>query len=242
MNITAVIPARANSYRIPNKNMRYVGGKPLIMLAYESAIESKYITDIIVLIDPGLETEVRYLLDNRLLDDSLKRKPTSVYVEADPAPADSNLDRVVQKCLKDFNVDLDGYVVLLQPTSPLRTVTDIDQAIEKIWASKGDSLFSAYADRFLEWDYAVDANTKKGILLRPGYCIHHRPTGQRVPQYLIENGAIYITKAVSYQFEGARLGRTVDVFLMPKHRSIEIDKPEDLEIARVLYDYYDDRE
>ena len=108
MNVLAVIPARENSKRIPNKTLRLVNNHPLIYYVIKNALESKYISRIIVTTN-SKEIEI---LCNQLGVECLIRNPAL-------CTDDTTLDAVVYDVVRRCECD---YVVTLQPTSPLLKV------------------------------------------------------------------------------------------------------------------------
>ena len=138
MRILAVIPARAGSKGIPNKNIRIIGGHPLIYYAIYNAKSSKYITDIIVSTD---SPEVRIIAtqmgvschwrDERLCGDDV----TLDAVIADAIPRQTAWD----------------YIITMQPTSPTLTVATLDAAISYAIEYQLDTLISAINAPHLSW-------------------------------------------------------------------------------------------
>ena len=105
MKILAVIPARAGSKGIPNKNIRIIGGQPLIYYSIKNALDSKYITDVIISTD---SPEVRIIATQ--MGTKYKWRDKSLCGD------DVTLDSVVYDAVpKDEQWD---YVVTMQPTSP----------------------------------------------------------------------------------------------------------------------------
>ena len=122
--------------------------------------------------------------------------------------------------------DKPDYIVLLQPTSPLRNSKDIDESIKKIIKEKSDSLLSAFENEYFFW-------SKDGKPLN--YSISKRPRRQdRIKEY-VENGAIYITKYKTLLKNKNRLGGKISLYVMDKYRSIEIDEPKDFDLAENIY-------
>ena len=109
--VLAVIPARSGSKRVPWKNFRDYRGKPLVMWSVEHAAASKYIDNVKVSLDQDRTPEL-------CTDDAASEDVLRYHLEQ--APHD--------------------WVVLLQPTSPLRTAEDIDACIER--AQMGDGCIS----------------------------------------------------------------------------------------------------
>lgn len=114
--VLAVIPARGGSKRVPRKNIRLFRGKPLIQWTIEAAQDSGYLDRIIVSTEDGEIAQISKELCCPVLI-----RPWEL------AEDDSKSEDVVRHALKTYPSDI---VVLLQPTSPLRTARDIDACIE----------------------------------------------------------------------------------------------------------------
>ena len=115
----AVIPARAGSKRLPNKNRLPLAGKPLIQWTIEAAQASAFVDSIVVSSD-----------DDTILSVAKKMGVVAQNRPGDLATDVANSADCVAYVLKQMSHQYD-YLVLLQPTSPLRTSVDIDAAINK---------------------------------------------------------------------------------------------------------------
>ncbi len=204
MKILAVIPARAGSKGIPNKNIRIVNGKPLIAYCIENALNSKYITDVIVTSDsPEIELlagyyAVRYIhRKEELCGDSVA------------------LDAVIFDACKDFDAD---YVITLQPTSPTLLCSTLDMAIEYVIDRNLDTVISAVNRPHLAW---VQRNGQ----VVPDY--EKRLNRQYLPKRFMEAGAFVISKAGVIS-ENSRIGKNVDVYEISEPEAIDIDNFQDL--------------
>lgn len=124
--ILAVIPARGGSKRVPRKNLREFRGKPLIQWAIDASWESKYIDARVVSTD-----------DEEIFRISLALNGAPLQRPADLATDTASSEDVLRHVLGCVPLD---WVVLLQPTSPLRTTEDIDACIER--AQMGDGCVS----------------------------------------------------------------------------------------------------
>lgn len=208
MNILAVIPARAGSKGIPNKNIRIINGKPLIYYSIKNAIDSKYITDVIVTTDSiPIQTIASQMGVN------FKNRDKNL------AKDDITLDSVIYDAIpKDKQWD---YIITMQPTSPTLKVETLDSAIEYTIKNKLDTLISAINKPHLSWK---GENSKKV----PNY--KERLNRQYLPPCYIETGAFVISKFDIITKE-TRIGNRVDVYEVSEEESIDIDNFTDLQNA-----------
>jgi len=211
-NFVAIIPARGGSKGIPQKNIIPLLGKPLIYYTIQAALQTKKLDSIYVSTEDEKIKEVAQSYGIKVINRP-KRLATSI------ATTESVLIHAVNEIKKKNG--LVNNIVLLQPTSPLRTSEDIDKAISMFLKRKADSLFSAARFNGFLW------KTKSGKARPINYNFHNRPRRQKIMQYL-ENGAIYITKADILLKEGCRLGGRIVIYEMPSERSVEIDTPFDI--------------
>ncbi|HEB62613.1 MAG TPA: acylneuraminate cytidylyltransferase family protein, partial [Bacteroidetes bacterium] len=128
--ILAIIPARGNSKGLPQKNIINLNGKPLIAWTIEASLKSKYITKTIV----SSDSDTILKIAKKYGANTLKRP---VQYSTDQASSEV----VVKHAMKSINKKYD-YIILLQPTSPLRDKTAIDNAFEKLFSLDATSLIS----------------------------------------------------------------------------------------------------
>lgn len=205
MKILAVIPARAGSKGIPNKNIRIIGGHPLIYYSIKNALSSQYITDVIISTDSDhvrtigeqMGAKVKWR-DSSLCGDAI----TLDAVIADAVPTDENWD----------------YIVTMQPTSPTLRVETLDAAIKYAINQDLDTLISAINAPHLSW------SEKDGKKV-PNYT--ERLNRQYLPPCYMETGAFVISKA-SVVTPKTRIGKKVDVYEIPEDESQDVDTFEDL--------------
>lgn len=205
MKILAVVPARAGSKGIPNKNIRIIDGHPLIYYSIKNALSSKYITDVIVSTDSdsvriiaeqmGAQIKLR---DKSLCGDSV----TLDSVIADAVPVNENWD----------------YVITMQPTSPTLKVETLDKAIDYAIKNDLDTLISAINMPHLSW------GEKDGKKV-PNY--KERLNRQYLPPCYMETGAFVISKA-SVVTVNSRIGEKVDIYELPEDESQDVDNFDDL--------------
>ena len=125
----AIIPARGGSKRLPRKNVLDLCGKPLIAYTIEAALKSKYIDKVIVSSD-----------DEEILNISSNFGADIIKRPIDLANDTATTIDAIKHTIDNFeNYD---YIVLLQPTSPLRNEKHIDEAIELLEKKKADAVVS----------------------------------------------------------------------------------------------------
>ena len=120
--LLAIIPARGGSKRLPGKNIMDLAGKPLIAWTIEAALNSKYIDRVVVSTDDQeiSNVSIKYGVEVPFL------RPKSLATD-DASSIDTIINVLGEIKIIDQHYE---YIVLLQPTSPLRTEIDIDKAIE----------------------------------------------------------------------------------------------------------------
>ncbi len=205
MKILAVIPARAGSKGIPNKNIRIIGGHPLVYYAIRNAQRSKYITDVVVTTD---SPEVRIIAEQ--MGAAVKRRDAALCGDA------VTLDAVIADAVpRDADWD---YVVTMQPTSPTLRTETLDAAIEYAIAQDLDTVISAINKPHLSWG---ERDGKKV----PNYA--ERLNRQYLPPCWLETGAFVISRA-SVVTPQTRIGEKVDVYEIPENEAQDVDSFEDL--------------
>lgn len=210
VKILAVIPARAGSKGVPNKNIRLVNNKPLIYYSIKNAIESKYITDVVVTTDsPEIEVIAKQM--------GVAYKHRSEALCQD----DVTLDSVIYDVAKDVSCD---YVVTLQPTSPTLQASTLDKAIEYSIENDLDTVISVINQPHLSWR---EENGKKV----PNY--KERLNRQYLPPQYNETGAFVISKS-DIVTENTRIGEKMDVYEISEDEAVDIDTFEDLQYVETI--------
>lgn len=205
MKVLAVIPARAGSKGIPNKNIRIIKDHPLIYYAIKNALSSKYITDVIVTTDSD---EVRIIAEQMGIN--VKWRDASLCGD------DVTLDAVIADAIP--KEECWDYIVTMQPTSPTLRVETLDSAIKYAMDQDLDTVISVINAPHLAWS---EENGKKV----PNY--KERLNRQFLPAYYMETGAFVISKSTVVT-EKTRIGETVDVYEISQEESYDIDTFEDL--------------
>jgi CMP-N-acetylneuraminic acid synthetase len=221
MKVVAVIPARAGSKGIPNKNLVDLGGKPLIAWSIEAAIQSKYIDKIIVTSDGE---QILSAANAYPEVDTLKRPDELAQDHTPTAP-------VITHALKECNITAEKYdhLILLQPTSPLRNSGHIDEAIAKMMSSDATALISvAEPEHHPLKSFKKNAQGYLEGIVNNEYPFQPR---QALPKAYQPNGAIYIVEMNYFlSHENFYSDKTIE-FLMSPESSIDIDTLNDIQKA-----------
>ena len=225
MSILAVIPARGGSKGIPGKNLKELGGKPLVTWMIEAALDTVVDTVVVSTDDADIAAISRgYKLPVRIRPEE---------ISGDLASSESAVLDVL-----DGDWDSPDTVLMLQPTSPLTLSEDIEGVLGALDAPAGmhtplkfDSAFSVTPfDKFLWHDMGV----AKGVV-----GINHEKTQpremrqQRHGQFM-ENGAIYAMRTKAFLKAKNRCCGYSNTYVMPKDRSLEIDDLADWQMVGAL--------
>lgn len=220
--VLAIIPARGGSKGIPRKNVRPLGGIPLIAHTIRQAVATPSITRIVVSTD---DAEIGAVAREHGAE--VVWRPAEL--SGDTASSESALLHVMET-LREREGYAPSLVVFLQATSPLRRADDIERAVETVRREKADSLFSACRVEGFVWR----RTRGKDDLASFSYDHHRRPRRQDAPEDLIENGSIYVFRPNVLLEQKNRLGGRIAVHLMSPLDSFQIDEPEDLEVMERL--------
>lgn len=223
LNVYAFIPARGGSKGIPRKNLADLAGKPLIA---HTILQAK-----------ASETIDRVFVNSE--DPEIREVAASYGAEVIGRPDEFIHDNSVQevdRLLKWTILELEqaGHQidvgVLLYSTSPLRQAETIDRAVRMVLDGGYDSALSLFEDTTYLWK-------RNGDLVEPtNYDPKTRGPRQKENwNQWGENKAIYVFRRELLVETGCRLGGRIGFVEMPKWRSVDVDKPEDLELVRKLY-------
>lgn len=220
-SVLGLIVARGGSKGVPGKNILVVGGRPLIQWSIDAARRSRSIDRLIL------------SSDDPSIMDAARQAGCDVPFRRDAALATddaSSIDVVVDALDRVPGYDI---VVLLQPTSPLRTAADIDEAIELLVSSGAPSCVSiCEADVHPYWMFRRAENGRLSQFASPPGGMPQRR--QDLPTAWSLNGAVYVADC-----EWLRKSRTFVTpetvgYPMPADRSLDIDTAEDVQELRRL--------
>jgi CMP-N,N'-diacetyllegionaminic acid synthase len=216
--VIGLITARGGSKGLPRKNVLCAGGKPLVAWTVEAALAARTVGSVVLSTDDDEIMEAAKLAGCNV---SLRRPPE---LSGDTARSIDVVLHAIDQ-LPDFE-----YVILLQPTSPLRLSEDIDSAFELMLKSSAPSCVSVCeADQSPYWMYRVADDKKLQRLLPEIDGITRR---QDLPPIYVLNGAIYIARIDWLRASRSFIGEETTAYLMPAERSLDIDTAQDFEIFR----------
>lgn len=221
--ILGVVVARGGSKGIPRKNIKDLAGLPLIAHTINAAKNSQYLDYFLVSTDDQeiAEISARYGAPVPFM------RPAELA--SDTARAIPVLQHAVQWLKSNQSKDFD-YVMMLQPTSPLRLAEDIDKSIEKIVDTGADSVFSMkkITDFSLPKLKVLEGDKILPLIEDEGK--ESKPRNEAGPEIYKRNCAVYLTKT-NLILDGDIFGKDSRAYLMPEERSVDINEPYDFEIA-----------
>ena len=216
--ILALIPARGGSKGIPHKNITPLAGEPLIKYTIDAAKQSKYIDYVFVSTD-----------DAEIADVSKKFGAKVPFLRPEELASDTakTIDAVLHaiETLRKAGETFDG-LVLLQPTSPLRTAEDINRAVETFYESNRQPVVSVSEVS----DHPILIRTIEDGRLHPLLQTGSTVRRQDMPPFYRVNGSIYINPIEEINSTTSFNDNPIPFVMSPSH-SIDIDEPLDLKIA-----------
>jgi len=222
IEVVGVITARGGSKGTPRKNVRKLAGKPLIAWTIEAAHRSESLSRVIVSTDDDEITQVCRAWGAEVPF----RRP------AELARDDSSSIAVLRHAA-EWIERTDGrapdYVMLLQPTSPLRRAEDIEGAVELAQARDAQAVVSVTETR--HHPYLCRRIDEAGRLVEFMPCPVEYPRRQDIPTAYALNGAIYLIRPARLAAPDSRVFEGALGFVMPPERSLDVDTPWDLAVA-----------
>lgn len=217
----AIIPARGGSKRLPRKNILDLCGKPLISYSIEAGLKSKYISKVIVSSD---DEEILQLSQKSGVD-TIKRPD---YLSTDNSSTFDALEHTINS-LEKYD-----YIVLLQPTSPLRNEKHIDEAIELLNEKDADAVISVCETEHSPlWCNTLDEDLNMSNFLSKEIL---NKRSQDLPKYYRINGAIYICKMEKLlENRSYFIKENIFAYIMEKIYSVDIDDELDFLITKEIF-------
>ena len=242
----AIIPARSGSKGLPDKNIKLLCGKPLLAWSIESALDSQYIDEVVVSTDSSIYADIAKSYGANvpfLRPESLSSDTTTTF-------------DVLEHCIRFYKESLGktyDYVVLLEPTSPLRVknspqaLGDIDRAIQELLAHKLESKAQTQAQSLVGISLTEGANPAFLVELENGFIrpyenMDFKPLRRQEikPVYFFE-GSLYISSIEAFLEHKGFYHHLTLGFEMPKWQSLEVDDIDDFAMVEAMAQRYKER-
>lgn len=232
-SVLVVIHARGGSVRVPLKNIADLGGKPLIAWSVEAACAAKTVNRVIV------------STDHDGIAEAARAYGAEVPFKRPPELSEDVASELVTQNAALFHEDQTGapldIVVTIQPTTPFIQARDVDGCVSTLWNNDNlDSVFTICAvHQRPEWMFSADENNVLTPLNTTPIQGNQGVT-QLLPALYHPNGGIYATRRETLFRDNRIIAKRTGGWEMSPLRSVDIDEPIDLIIARAVLDHLDE--
>ncbi len=211
----AVIPARGGSKGLPGKNIKKINGKPLIAWSIGAAFRSKYLDEIMVSTDS--DDISRIASEYGASVPFLRPK----YLSGDKVATFDTIRHTINFYKNKLKKTVD-YIVLLEPTSPLRTFNDIDRAIEQLLGSTATSVVGVCKTESQNPAFLVNKDSDNFISGYEDIDMKSKRRQDIKSVYFFE-GSLYISKIKEYLSSETFYHKGTMGYEVPKYKSLEVD-------------------
>ena len=212
MKTVALVPAKLKSDRVPFKNIKMLGGIPLVNYTIRTLNKVPGIDEIIIFAsDPSICSHLQHGLKYKFLE-----RPE--YLDTQ----ETKIQDIIREFLKKTDADT---IVLFHITSPFLRAETVSDCIEKVNSGKYDSAFSAYEIKKFCWykgkplNYSLKANT---------------PRTQDIDPVIVEQSSLYVFKREVFEKKGQRISEKPYIKLIDHFEGHDIDTSEDFRIAELI--------
>ncbi|WP_372967491.1 cytidylyltransferase domain-containing protein [Microbacterium sp.] len=216
----AIIPARGGSKGVPRKNLRRVGGVPLIERAVRTALAADGIDLVVVSTDDDEIAAVASAAGARVV-----RRPAAL--SGDTASSESAILHALDEL--EAGGDRIRIVAFLQATSPFIPGDVLTDAVQQVQDGHADSVFAAHETYGFLW-----GRDAAGAAVALNHDAAHRPRRQDRDPHFLETGAFYVFRADGFRAAEHRFFGRIRIAEVPEWTAIEIDDEQQLRIARAL--------
>lgn len=217
-----IIPARGGSKRIPGKNMRPFGGKPLIAHSIAAALESRLFSDVVVSTD---STEIAEIATGH---------GASVPFMRDAALADdfTGTAEVLRDAIERLDARQTDYLCCLYPTAPLIRSSDLIAAYEQICSTGANNLVCTTEYDFSPWRALREGENGRLDFNWPEYALTR---SQDLSRLIHDAGAFYWLRMGPFMDGGEIVAPGSVSYEMDRLRCVDIDTEEDFRFAEMLF-------
>lgn len=209
MKIVALVPIRLNSQRVEGKNLRLLGGRPLMTYLLESLVAARNIDEVYVYCSD--ESIKQYLPEG------------ATFLKRDPK-LDSNTtlgEEIYNAFTKEVEADI---YVLAHATSPFIRTSTIEQGVDKVASGEYDSAFSAEKVQTFTWWQGRPLN----------YSLERIPRTQDLEPVYVETSAFFIFRREVWLNKHRRIGDRPYTAVTDRIESMDIDNPDDFKLAEAI--------
>ena len=221
MRSLAIIPARGGSKGVKDKNIRLVNGKPLIVYSIETAHESQLLTDAVVSTD-----------SEKIAEEATKHGIEVIHRPSTLAQDDTSIIPVISHTLEQLDRPFD-LIILLQPTSPIRTGEDIDKVIQMFMDDhdlEGVISVVPMDDIHPARMYKIDHDLRMDPLIKD----HEQARRQDLPMVYFRNGCIYAVRTTTFVAKKSLMVNNKKAYIMPVDHLANVDNERDLIVTDTL--------
>jgi CMP-N,N'-diacetyllegionaminic acid synthase len=221
MSTVAMIPARGGSKGVPGKNIKYIGGKPLIAWSIEQALHSSLIDRVIVSTDCQ---EIAKCAESYGAEVPFMRPEN---ISGDTSTTESAMLHLCEWLIEN-SLSFDNFL-LIQATSPVRSKKRFDEAIHFFEQGGYDSLVSVTPSHRFFWQQPENPQASYDYMKRP----RRQDISEKERRYM-ETGSFYLTRTEALYESGNRLCGRVGMYLTPEEESYEIDSLIDFKVCESI--------
>lgn len=222
MDILTIITARGGSKGIKRKNVQLVGGQPLIAWTIQAARRAHAVSRVVVNTD---NQEIASVAQQFGAEVPFMR-PESLA--QDKTPSMDVLIHAIQ-WFREYEDYMPDYLLLLQPTSPLREAADIDAAIELAQAKDAEAIVSVsptHAHPYWMKTISEDGRLEDFLTIEKRFA-----NRQSLPEVYMLNGALYLAKPQVLLDQQTWFTDKTYAYIIPQERSLDIDTPWEMKLA-----------
>ncbi len=225
----AIIPARVGSKGLPGKNIKKLCGKPLIVWSIEAGLKSKYLDEVVT------STDCQDIADISKQNGASAPFLRPGCLAGDMSTSFDAIKHAIDYYKNKLNKKFD-YIVLLEPTSPLRESSDIDLAIENLMNSNADSIVGVGKTEDQNPAFLVSKDDKDYI---SGYENKDMKALRRqdINDVYFFEGSVYISKVDTLLDKKTFYHQNTIGYEVPKYKSLEIDDMDDFIMVEAIMKY-----
>jgi len=227
LKILAVIPARGGSKGLPQKNIRPLAGKPLIAYSIEAALKSKYVDKTVV----STEDEEIAKIAKKYRAEIIKRPEELARDDSPTVEVVLHAINWLEEAGEHYNI-----IVLLEPTSPLREVEDIDKSIEILLNNKKARAIVGIAKlEAMHPEFNVVLN-KEGFIRKwtDGSANFRVLRRQELDDVYFFEGSVYVSYVDTLKQKRTFYHELTLGYVVPRSKSLEVDEIYDLIAAEAI--------